>query len=43
VAACRCPQPRALDIPEGTVKTLTHRAVGRLRDSGFVDQEVIDA
>ena len=33
----------ALKIPEGTVKTLTHRAIGRLRDSGFVDQEVIDA
>jgi RNA polymerase sigma factor (sigma-70 family) len=33
----------ALHIPEGTVKTPTHRAVGRLRDSGFVDQEVIDA
>jgi len=33
----------ALDCPEGTVKTLTHRAIGRLRDGGFVDEEVVDA
>jgi RNA polymerase sigma-70 factor (ECF subfamily) len=32
-----------LDIPEGTVKTLTHRAIGRLRERGVVDEEVIDA
>jgi RNA polymerase sigma-70 factor (ECF subfamily) len=32
-----------LDCPEGTVKTLTHRAIGRLRDAGIVDEEVIDA
>jgi RNA polymerase sigma-70 factor (ECF subfamily) len=32
-----------LDVPEGTVKTLTHRAVGRMRDAGFVDEEVVDA
>jgi RNA polymerase sigma-70 factor (ECF subfamily) len=32
-----------LDIPEGTVKTLTHRAVARLRERGVVDEEVIDA
>jgi len=32
-----------LDCPEGTVKTLTHRAVGRLREAGLVDEEVIDA
>lgn len=33
----------ALECPEGTVKTLTHRAIARLRDAGFVDQEIIDA
>jgi RNA polymerase sigma-70 factor (ECF subfamily) len=33
----------ALAIPEGTVKTLTHRAIARLRDAGVVDEEVIDA
>jgi RNA polymerase sigma-70 factor (ECF subfamily) len=33
----------ALGCPEGTVKTLTHRAVGRLRESGYVDEEVVDA
>lgn len=33
----------ALGCPEGTVKTLTHRAVERLRDAGFVDEEVVDA
>lgn len=33
----------ALGCPEGTVKTLTHRAIGRLRESGYVDEEVIDA
>ena len=32
-----------LGVPEGTVKTLTHRAVGRLREQGLVDEEVIDA
>jgi len=32
-----------LDVPEGTVKTLTHRAIGRLRERGVVDEEVIDA
>lgn len=32
-----------LDCPEGTVKTLTHRAIGRLRESGYVDEEVVDA
>ena len=32
-----------LEIPEGTVKTLTHRAIGRLRERGVVDEEVIDA
>ena len=33
----------ALGCPEGTVKTLTHRAITRLRDAGFVDEEIIDA
>jgi RNA polymerase sigma factor (sigma-70 family) len=33
----------ALECPEGTVKTLTHRAIARLRDAGFVDEEIIDA
>jgi RNA polymerase sigma-70 factor (ECF subfamily) len=33
----------ALDVPEGTVKTLTHRAIGRLREAGLVDEEVIGA
>jgi RNA polymerase sigma factor (sigma-70 family) len=33
----------ALACPEGTVKTLTHRAIGRLRDAGFVDEEIVDA
>jgi RNA polymerase sigma-70 factor (ECF subfamily) len=33
----------ALNCPEGTVKTLTHRAIARLRDAGFVDEEIIDA
>jgi len=33
----------ALGCPEGTVKTLTHRAIGRLRDAGFVDEEIVDA
>lgn len=28
-----------LGCPEGTVKTLTHRAIGRLRASGLVDEE----
>jgi RNA polymerase sigma factor (sigma-70 family) len=32
-----------LDCPEGTVKTLTHRAIGRLRESGYVDEEIVDA
>lgn len=32
-----------LDVPEGTVKTLTHRAIGRMRDAGFVDEEIVDA
>jgi RNA polymerase sigma factor (sigma-70 family) len=32
-----------LGCPEGTVKTLTHRAIGRLRAAGIVDVEVIDA
>ena len=32
-----------LDVPEGTVKTLTHRAVARLRESGFIDEEIVDA
>ncbi len=32
-----------LGVPEGTVKTLTHRAIGRLRDAGFVDEEIVDA
>jgi RNA polymerase sigma-70 factor (ECF subfamily) len=32
-----------LGVPEGTVKTLTHRAVGRLRECGLVDEEVVDA
>ncbi len=33
----------ALECPEGTVKTLTHRAIAQLRDAGFVDEEIIDA
>ena len=33
----------ALGIPEGTVKTITHRAIARLRDAGVVDEEVVDA
>jgi RNA polymerase sigma factor (sigma-70 family) len=33
---------RMLGCPEGTVKTLTHRAVGRLRAAGFVDEEILD-
>jgi len=33
---------RILGCPEGTVKTLTHRAVGRLRTAGFVDEEILD-
>lgn len=33
---------RILSCPEGTVKTLTHRAVGRLRAAGFVDEEILD-
>ena len=33
----------ALGMPEGTVKTITHRAIARLRDAGVVDEEVIDA
>ncbi len=33
----------ALGCPEGTVKTLTHRAITRLRDTGFVDEEIVDA
>lgn len=33
----------ALGCPEGTVKTLTRRAITRLRDSGYVDEEVVDA
>ncbi len=33
---------RMLDCPEGTVKTLTHRAIGRLRAAGFVDEEILD-
>jgi RNA polymerase sigma factor (sigma-70 family) len=33
----------ALGVPEGTVKTLTHRAVARLRAAGAVDPEVVDA
>ena len=32
----------ALGCPEGTVKTITHRAVGRLRAAGFVDEEILD-
>jgi RNA polymerase sigma factor (sigma-70 family) len=32
-----------LDCPEGTVKTLTHRAVAMLRDAGIVAEENIDA
>jgi RNA polymerase sigma-70 factor (ECF subfamily) len=32
----------ALGCPEGTVKTLTHRAVGRLREGGVVGEEVLD-
>jgi RNA polymerase sigma-70 factor (ECF subfamily) len=32
-----------LGCPEGTVKTLTHRAIAHLRDAGFVDEEVLDA
>jgi DNA-directed RNA polymerase specialized sigma24 family protein len=31
-----------LGCPEGTVKTLTHRALGRLRAAGFVDEEIFD-
>jgi RNA polymerase sigma-70 factor, ECF subfamily len=33
----------ALGCPEGTVKTLTHRAITRLRDAGFVNEEIVDA
>ena len=33
----------ALSCPEGTVKTLTHRAIERLRAAGFVDEEAVDA
>jgi RNA polymerase sigma-70 factor (ECF subfamily) len=33
----------ALGCPEGTVKTLTHRAIGMLRAAGIVDEEVLDA
>ncbi len=33
---------QALGCPEGTVKTVTHRAVARLRAAGFVDEEVLD-
>jgi RNA polymerase sigma factor (sigma-70 family) len=32
-----------LEVPEGTVKTLTHRAIGRLREAGYVDEEVVGA
>jgi RNA polymerase sigma-70 factor (sigma-E family) len=32
-----------LGCPEGTVKSLTHRAIGRLRDAGLVDEEIVDA
>ncbi len=31
-----------LGCPEGTVKTITHRAVARLRAAGFVDEEILD-
>ena len=31
---------RALRCPEGTVKTLTHRAIVRLRECGFLGEEV---
>lgn len=30
----------ALGCPEGTVKTLVHRAVGRLRDAGLVEETI---
>jgi hypothetical protein len=30
-------------MPEGTVKTITQRAIARLRDAGVVDEEVVDA
>ena len=32
-----------LQCPEGTVKTLTHRAIGLLRASGIVAEEALDA